>query len=319
MIKLEDLVRCIEKNAPIELQEEWDNSGLQISPASDEINRILLALEITKDVIKEARDKNADMIITHHPLFFSPFKNILIEDAKGAQVVALLEDKRIGLYSAHTSFDSAEGGMNDNLAELCGLTDIKHIEISQDNITPEQTIPNHYIPVPWESNITIGNSFAYSYDDHYKTPRKLVQMLLEVVSKGGNLVLGVGAQGDGRLPRQAMESAKGLGKWLEKNERAIYNTRACAPYILGKWAGMQGASLGFTQSGDSVFVLRPVPKTNTLQKVMEFPWEKPVRKVLLMETGEALQFTPEGGTIRVQLPETFIKSHPYAVVLELLL
>ena len=184
-------------------------------------------------------------------------------------------------------------------------------------ITPEQTIPDHYIPVPWESNITIGNSFAYSYDDHYKTPRKLVQMLLEVVSKGGNLALGVGAQGDGRLPRQAMESAKELGRWLEKNGRAIYNTRACAPYILGKWAGMQGASLGFTQSGDSVFVLRPVPETNTLQKTMEFSWERTVSEVLLVETGEPLQFASEGGVMRVFLPEALIKSHPYAIVLEM--
>lgn len=118
MIKLNDLVKCIEIIAPLDIQEEWDNSGMQISPATCEINSILLALEITKDVISEAREKGVDMIITHHPLFFNPLKNIFIDDVVGAQVISLLEGKRIGLYSAHTSFDSAPQGLNEKLASL---------------------------------------------------------------------------------------------------------------------------------------------------------------------------------------------------------
>jgi len=184
-------------------------------------------------------------------------------------------------------------------------------------LTPEQTIPNHYMPVPWESCVTIGNGFAYSYEDTYKSPRALVKILLEVVAKGGNLALGIGAQGDGRLPKGAIQSARGLGQWLKKNGRAIYHTRGCAPYVLGQWAGKRGVSLGFTKNEDSVFVLRPVAEGDTLQKPLVFPWENPIQEIMLVETAQALPFTQNEGVVSVSLPEAFIKGHPYAVALEM--
>ena len=127
MIKLNELIKCINIIAPEDIQEEWDNSGLQVSPYTENIDRILIALEITKDVVEEARSISADMIITHHPLFFNPVKNILIEEAIGAQVISLLEERRIGIYSAHTSFDAAPLGLNEKLASLLEI-DVKPIE-----------------------------------------------------------------------------------------------------------------------------------------------------------------------------------------------
>ena len=66
--------------------------------------------------------------------------------------------------------------------------------------TPELTIPKTPLLIPWESNITIGTSFSYKYDDEYKSERELIHTLIEVVAKGGNLVLNAGARPDGRLP-----------------------------------------------------------------------------------------------------------------------
>jgi alpha-L-fucosidase len=103
-------------------------------------------------------------------------------------------------------------------------------------ITPEQQIPGETMNVPWESNLTIGTSFSYAFGDEYKSARTLLHLLLEVVSKGGNLALNIGAQPDGRLPRRAMEPALEMGAWLRENGEAVYGTRPCEPYLAGSWA-----------------------------------------------------------------------------------
>lgn len=97
-------------------------------------------------------------------------------------------------------------------------------------ITPEQTIPETVISVPWESCMTLGRDFNYIFDDDYKSPEQLIKMLLDVVCKGGNLALNVSPQPDGRMPRNAVKSLKGFGQWLKKYGEAIYKTRPCAPY-----------------------------------------------------------------------------------------
>ncbi len=109
-------------------------------------------------------------------------------------------------------------------------------------ITPEQTIPDSPLGVPWESCLTIGQSFSYRYDDDYKSPRRLVYLLMQVVAKGGNLALNLGAQPDGRLPRRGVESARGLGEWLKQNGEAVYDTVPIAPYTC-EADGLEGTSL----------------------------------------------------------------------------
>ena len=97
-------------------------------------------------------------------------------------------------------------------------------------ITPELLIPEEAIDVPWESCLTIGNNFHYTYDDDYKSASKLLSLLLEIVCKGGNLALNVSPQPDGRIPKNAKEILQELGAWLKKYGEAIYATRPCAPY-----------------------------------------------------------------------------------------
>ena len=99
-----EIVKKIEEFAPPDTQESWDASGWSVELSSPEVNRILFALTITNDVVKQAREKNCDMIISHHPLFFVPF-----------------EYKDINIYSAHTNLDRAEGGTSDLIIEKLGL------------------------------------------------------------------------------------------------------------------------------------------------------------------------------------------------------
>ena len=70
-MRIDDFIREVEKIAPLELQEEWDNSGIQIRASNGEIRRVLVALEINDGVIDEAIGAGADLILTHHPLIFA--------------------------------------------------------------------------------------------------------------------------------------------------------------------------------------------------------------------------------------------------------
>ncbi|MDR2610623.1 MAG: Nif3-like dinuclear metal center hexameric protein [Clostridiales Family XIII bacterium] len=123
-ITQKDLTAAIEGFAPPSMQEPWDNSGWQINLRPGEVSRILVSLEIIAAVADEAKQRGADVILTHHPLFFMPMKNIDADTFEGGYAADLIR-AGISVYSAHTSFDAAPGGMNDALAEMCGLTDVK--------------------------------------------------------------------------------------------------------------------------------------------------------------------------------------------------
>ncbi|MCL1896602.1 MAG: Nif3-like dinuclear metal center hexameric protein [Clostridiales bacterium] len=128
MIDKTEFIRVIEQVAPPYLAAEWDNSGIQIEPAVNEIARVLIALEVTSDVIYEAKVGGYDMILVHHPLFFGAVpkasgRNILLSDPAGLFAWRLLAEPPapVGLYAAHTSFDAAEGGLGDEFRRQIGL------------------------------------------------------------------------------------------------------------------------------------------------------------------------------------------------------
>lgn len=98
-------------------------------------------------------------------------------------------------------------------------------------ITPEKTIPDEALYVPWETCTTIGNHFSYHYSDTYKSGRELIHLLLDIVCKGGNLALNVAPQPDGELPKPAVTALKELGSWLSIFGNGIYGTRIQAPFF----------------------------------------------------------------------------------------
>lgn len=122
-MKLEALVEVLENIAPLSTQESWDNSGIQLAAGPMEIHNVLTSLEITDAVIEEAEEKDADLIVTHHPLIFGALKSIDYHDMIGAYIVKLL-NLGISVYACHTPFDKLIGGNNDFLADLIGLIDV---------------------------------------------------------------------------------------------------------------------------------------------------------------------------------------------------
>jgi len=123
-VKTKELIQAVEALAPPAIQESWDNSGWQINLRAAEVSRVLVALEITGAIAEEAKEIGASLLLTHHPLFFMPMKNIDSDTFEGGYAASLTRSG-ISVYSAHTSFDAAPGGMNDVLAEICGLTNVR--------------------------------------------------------------------------------------------------------------------------------------------------------------------------------------------------
>ncbi len=106
----------------------------------------------------------------------------------------------------------------------------------EDYLTPEQKTPEKALSVPWESCITMGGAWGWVKNDNYKSSKELVQLLVNIVAKGGNLLLGVGPNGKGDFEPKVYENLNLLGKWLNTNGEAIYETNPVEPFLDGKVA-----------------------------------------------------------------------------------
>ncbi|WP_080874624.1 Nif3-like dinuclear metal center hexameric protein [Oceanobacillus timonensis] len=119
-MKHADFFQIMDKWAPKSLAYHWDNVGLQTGRFHDATSNILITLDVTEDVVDEAVEKGANLIIAHHPLLFQPLKQINVDHPKGRVVQKLMKND-ITVFAAHTNLDVAEGGVNDLLSEAIGL------------------------------------------------------------------------------------------------------------------------------------------------------------------------------------------------------
>ena len=126
MTTVADILDCLETLAPLNLAMDWDNPGLQLGDRSAPVTRILVALDPFADVAQEAVDFGAELIVTHHPLFFHPVKSLTEDTAVGRTARTLIRHN-ISLWSGHTNLDVAPGGVNDILAAKLGLSDVSAI------------------------------------------------------------------------------------------------------------------------------------------------------------------------------------------------
>lgn len=123
-MKKKDIIRVIEETCPSSLQEDWDNCGLQVDAGPVEIRRILVSLEASAEVLREAEEKGAQMLVTHHPLLFRGLKTIAPDDPEGGLAMQMIQSG-ITQYACHTSFDKLEGGNNDDLGQRLGIQNIR--------------------------------------------------------------------------------------------------------------------------------------------------------------------------------------------------
>ena len=116
----------LEKLAPLETKQEFDNVGLLVGDPDWKVSSVLLSLDVTSQVIREAESLSAGLVISHHPVFFS-LKSVIPDNAGGKHVLELLT-RKIGAICMHTNLDAADGGVNDALAKVLGLLDVQAFE-----------------------------------------------------------------------------------------------------------------------------------------------------------------------------------------------
>lgn len=123
MASVKEIYRFIDQIAPFDTQESFDNAGFLVGRGEREVNRVLVALDITPEVAEEARGLGAELIVSHHPVIFTPIKSVTDEAVTG-QILLTLAENRICAICAHTNLDAAHGGVNGCLAGALELTEI---------------------------------------------------------------------------------------------------------------------------------------------------------------------------------------------------
>ena len=127
MYKVKDIVRVIEDFAPLSIQEKWDNSGLSIGSPESEVSSVLLGLDCTPELVDEAVECGADMIVTHHPLIFSGLRKISPDDPTGSAVMKAIS-AGISVYAAHTTADKVMVGVSGAMAARLGLESVSVLD-----------------------------------------------------------------------------------------------------------------------------------------------------------------------------------------------
>lgn len=121
---VKDIADAIETFAPLPLQEDYDNAGLQVGFRDRHVNAVMLCLDVTNEVLEEAIRRKCDMIVSHHPLIFRGLKNLTGADETQRIAIRALE-AGVAIYSAHTNLDSAWNGVSHEMAHMLGVTDIE--------------------------------------------------------------------------------------------------------------------------------------------------------------------------------------------------
>ena len=124
MKTVQEIYEFLDTVCPYSLAEPWDNAGLNVGYRTRKVQKVLVALDLTMQTILAAKEKGCELIITHHPLLFDATKQINSDTAEGRRVMALAANN-IAHIACHTNLDAAEGGVNDVLAELCGLENVE--------------------------------------------------------------------------------------------------------------------------------------------------------------------------------------------------
>lgn len=131
MVVVSQIAEIVENLAPSYMRYEKDKIGLQVGSRKATVDKALVALEVTDEVVREAREKGVQLIISHHPLIFRSLDRVAVDDHIGGLVTALIKSG-ISLIAAHTNLDRVKGGVSDVLAKALGLEDIMVLQPAAD-------------------------------------------------------------------------------------------------------------------------------------------------------------------------------------------
>jgi dinuclear metal center YbgI/SA1388 family protein len=124
MSTVKEIIQIIEDFAPIQLQENYDNSGLLVGDYNQKVEKVLTTLDCTEAIVQEAIDKNCELIIAHHPIIFGGLKSLTGKNYIEKTIIAAIKNN-ISIYACHTNLDNVKRGVNHKLAEKIGLQNTK--------------------------------------------------------------------------------------------------------------------------------------------------------------------------------------------------
>lgn len=129
-MQCDEIIRILEKKAPVEYAMDWDHVGLLVGRRSKEVRRLLLAVDVTNDVINMAIQQHVDMIVSHHPMIFGSVDRVNDDTVLGRKILELIEHG-ICCYAMHTNFDTI-GGMAKEAAKMLGIQNMEVLEETRD-------------------------------------------------------------------------------------------------------------------------------------------------------------------------------------------
>jgi alpha-L-fucosidase len=176
---------------------------------------------------------------------------------------------------------------------------------NQNYLTPENRVPEKALPYPWESCITAGGGWSWSPDAKYLSGKAVVQMLVDIVTKGGNLLLNIAPGPQGQWHDEAYRLLDDIGAWMKVNSEAIYATRALAPYKEGK--------VCISKKGDNTIFIYYLAEENESMpsQVKMSTFSLPVgSRVQMMGQGTPLKWRKEGNGFVIEIPEKIKKAPP---------
>lgn len=147
IIKVKDIAEAIETFAPKQLQESYDNAGLQVGDPDMDVTAALLCLDVTEDVVREAIERRCNLIVSHHPLLFKGLKEVTGRTATERIVITAIKEN-IAIYSAHTNLDSAWEGVSYEIAHALNIRNLKVLEPKSDNNSVGLGVIGDIQPVP---------------------------------------------------------------------------------------------------------------------------------------------------------------------------
>jgi dinuclear metal center YbgI/SA1388 family protein len=163
-MKTGDILKHLDKVIPAALQEKYDNSGLQTGSYATETSSALLSVDVNEEVLEEAVASGCSLVISHHPLIFSPLRKIDDTTAVGRTVMAAVRNG-ITIWSAHTNLDSVYGGVSFKMAEKLGLKDLQVLSPQKEKLVKLVTfVPGDWLDRVREAVFAAGAGNIGNYD-----------------------------------------------------------------------------------------------------------------------------------------------------------
>ncbi|NLX67546.1 MAG: Nif3-like dinuclear metal center hexameric protein, partial [Bacteroidales bacterium] len=163
-MRIKEVLQTIEQLAPLPLQESYDNSGLQVGDVNREVTGILLCIDVTEDVIEEAISLGCNLVISHHPIAFRPFKSLTGKNYVERCMIQAIRNN-IALYAAHTNLDNARGGVNYRLAQMLELQNVKILQPLENALLKfVTTVPLQYAESVRNALFNAGAGHIGNYD-----------------------------------------------------------------------------------------------------------------------------------------------------------